>query len=232
MPELLRTRALSKRVSVSEGEIDILSDISLRVEHGDSVAIVGRSGSGKSTLLSLLAGLDTPSAGEIWFKNHAFHTANEDERARLRLNQVGFVFQSFQLIPSLTAIENVLLPLELSSQKHAQQRAQEWLARVGLAHRMQHKPKQLSGGEQQRVAIARAFVTEPDVIFADEPTGNLDSKTASAIMDLLFECNRDKRTTLILVTHDEKLAQRCNKSLLLEEGRLIRESSRDVMTKD
>lgn len=219
MPELIRTHALCKKVAISEGEIIILSDISLSVEAGDSLAIVGRSGSGKSTLLSLLAGLDAPSSGEIWFKDQAFHQSDDDQRARMRLNRVGFVFQSFQLIPSLTALENVMLPLELSHKKEAEAQAEIWLKRVGLNHRINHKPKQLSGGEQQRVAIARAFVTEPDVIFADEPTGNLDTRTAESIMDLLFECNRDKKTTLILVTHDEKLAQRCNKRLLLELGR-------------
>lgn len=221
MPELIRIHALCKQVPVSEGQIDILSDISLQVESGETVAIVGRSGSGKSTLLSLMAGLDVPSSGEIWFKSHPFHSSGEDERARVRLNQVGFVFQSFQLVPSLSALENVMLPLELAQQKNSQQRARDWLERVGLGHRLDHKPKQLSGGEQQRVAIARAFVTEPDVIFADEPTGNLDTRTAASIMDVLFECNRDKHTTLILVTHDEKLAQRCRTVFSLEQGRLI-----------
>ncbi|WP_312299521.1 ABC transporter ATP-binding protein [Stutzerimonas nitrititolerans] len=218
---ILNARNLSKVVTSAEGELVILDDLSLSLDQGDSLAIVGTSGSGKSTLLGLLAGLDLPSSGEVQLAGHLLGALNEDERARVRAEHVGFVFQSFQLLDSLNALENVMLPLELHGRRDAQQRARDLLERVGLGARLHHYPRQLSGGEQQRVAVARAFAAEPDVLFADEPTGNLDSHTGANITELLFELNRERGTTLVLVTHDERLAQRCHNLLRLEGGRQL-----------
>lgn len=218
---ILTARNLSKVVSSAEGKLTILHDLSLDLARGDSLAIVGSSGSGKSTLLGLLAGLDLPSGGEIVLLGHTLGNLDEDQRARVRAAHVGFVFQSFQLLDSLNALENVMLPLELDGRKDAGQRARELLERVGLGQRLTHYPRQLSGGEQQRVAIARAFAAEPDMLFADEPTGNLDTHTGERISDLLFELNRERGTTLVLVTHDERLAHRCQRQIRLESGHLI-----------
>ena len=218
---ILTARNLSKVVSSTEGELTILDDLSLDLGRGDSLAIVGRSGSGKSTLLGLLAGLDQPSAGEVQLAGHALSRLDEEQRARVRAEHVGFVFQSFQLLDSLTALENVMLPLELDGRSDARQSARARLERVGLGQRLHHYPRQLSGGEQQRVAIARAFAGEPDILFADEPTGNLDSQTGERITELLFELNRERGTTLVLVTHDARLAGRCQHQLRLEAGRRI-----------
>ncbi len=218
---ILTARHLNKVVPSAEGELSILDDLSLDLCRGDSLAIIGRSGSGKSTLLGLLAGLDLPSSGSIHLAGHDLTQLNEDQRARLRAEQVGFVFQSFQLLDSLNALENVMLPLELEGHADARQRARALLERVGLGQRLTHYPRQLSGGEQQRVAIARAFVAEPAVLFADEPTGNLDSHTGERICDLLFELNREHGATLVLVTHDARLAQRCSRQICLEAGRLV-----------
>lgn len=218
---ILTARNLSKVVSSAEGELTILHDLSLALNRGDSLAIVGSSGSGKSTLLGLLAGLDTPSGGSVELAGQRLEALDEDQRARLRAAHVGFVFQSFQLLDSLNALENVMLPLELEGRKDARLRARTLLERVGLGQRLTHYPRQLSGGEQQRVAIARAFAAEPDVLFADEPTGNLDTATGARISDLLFELNRERHTTLVLVTHDERLAHRCRRQIRLESGRLI-----------
>ena len=211
--------ALSQRVPTGEGPLAILADVSLTVKSGETLAIVGASGSGKSTLLGLLAGLDQASNGEIWLLGQRLNDLDEDARARLRASRVGFVFQSFQLLPALTALENILLPLELSGADDARARAQAWLARVGLAARAGHTPRQLSGGEQQRIALARAFATDPEVVFADEPTGNLDADTGARIIDLLFALNASAHTTLVLVTHDEVLAARCQRRLQLVAGR-------------
>nr|WP_294973541.1 ABC transporter ATP-binding protein [uncultured Pseudomonas sp.] len=218
---ILTARNLSKVVSSAEGKLTILHDLSLDLSRGDSLAIVGSSGSGKSTLLGLLAGLDLPSGGDILLLGHSLGSLDEDQRARVRAAHVGFVFQSFQLLDSLNALENVMLPLELDGRADARQRARELLERVGLGQRLTHYPRQLSGGEQQRVAIARAFAAEPDVLFADEPTGNLDTITGERISDLLFELNRERGTTLVLVTHDERLAHRCQRLIRLESGHLI-----------
>ncbi len=218
-------RALSQRVVTADGALDILRDVSLRVKAGETLAIVGASGSGKSTLLGLLAGLDQPSAGEIFLLGQRLNDLDEDARARLRAGRVGFVFQSFQLLPALSALENILLPLELAGRTlkdintDARDRARHWLDRVGLAARAAHTPRQLSGGEQQRVAIARAFATDPEIVFADEPTGNLDADTGARIIELLFNLNASARTTLILVTHDDALAGRCQGRLHLVAGR-------------
>ena len=218
---ILSARHLNKVVPSTEGELAILQDLSFELTAGDSLAIVGSSGSGKSTLLGLLAGLDLPSSGEIVLAGHALHTLDEDRRAQVRAEQVGFVFQSFQLLDNLNALENVMLPLELEGHADARQRARALLERVGLGQRLTHYPRQLSGGEQQRVAIARAFAAEPDVLFADEPTGNLDSHTGERISDLLFQLNQERGTTLVLVTHDERLAHRCQRLIRLEAGHLI-----------
>jgi len=218
---ILTARHLNKVVPSAEGELSILHDLSLDLCRGDSLAIVGSSGSGKSTLLGLLAGLDLPSSGSIHLAGQDLSQLDEDQRARLRAEQVGFVFQSFQLLDSLNALENVMLPLELEGHADARQRARALLERVGLGHRLSHYPRQLSGGEQQRVAIARAFVAEPAVLFADEPTGNLDSHTGERICDLLFELNRERGATLVLVTHDARLAQRCKRQIRLEAGQLV-----------
>ncbi|HRL95402.1 MAG TPA: ABC transporter ATP-binding protein [Pseudomonas sp.] len=218
---ILTARHLNKVVPSAEGELSILHDLSLDLCRGDSLAIVGSSGSGKSTLLGLLAGLDLPSSGSIHLAGQDLSQLDEDQRARLRAEQVGFVFQSFQLLDSLNALENVMLQLELEGHADARQRARALLERVGLGQRLSHYPRQLSGGEQQRVAIARAFVAEPAVLFADEPTGNLDSHTGERICDLLFELNRERGATLVLVTHDARLAQRCNRQIRLEAGQLV-----------
>jgi putative ABC transport system ATP-binding protein len=204
--------------------LTILHDISFDVRPGEAVAIVGVSGSGKSTLLGLMAGLDTPSAGAIRIDGHDLFGLDEDGRASLRARMVGFVFQSFQLLPAMTALENVMLPLELAGKPSAEASARQMLERVGLGERLRHYPKQLSGGEQQRVAIARAFVTEPALLLADEPTGNLDSATGRQIIDLMFELNRERGTTLLLVTHDEGLSKRCDRVLRLAGGRLVGEA--------
>ena len=218
---ILAARNLSKVVESAEGELTILHDLDLSLAKGDSLAIVGSSGSGKSTLLGLLAGLDLPSGGTVLLAGHDLGELDEDQRARLRAEHVGFVFQSFQLLDSLNALENVMLPLELEGRVDARQRARALLERVGLGQRLSHYPRQLSGGEQQRVAIARAFAAEPDVLFADEPTGNLDSHTGERISDLLFELNQERGATLVLVTHDERLAHRCQRLIRLEAGHLI-----------
>jgi putative ABC transport system ATP-binding protein len=202
-------------------ELTILEDVSFTIAAGEAVAVVGASGSGKSTLLSLLAGLDTPTHGSVRLGEVELSALDEDGRARLRGARVGFVFQSFQLLPALTALENVMLPLELRGDRDAQAPARRILERVGLGERLDHYPRQLSGGEQQRVALARAFVTEPDLLFADEPTGNLDTETGRAVMDLLFELNSQHGTTLVLVTHDERLAARCGRILRLSAGKLV-----------
>ena len=202
--------------------LSVLESLDLRINPGDSVAIIGPSGAGKSTLLSLLAGLDIPESGEILFQGEAFSGLSEDQRAAVRRGRIGFVFQSFQLLQGLTAVENVMLPLELTGMSVAQakQRAMKWLERVGLGARTHHRPRMLSGGEQQRVALARAFVNEPALLFADEPTGNLDRRTGESVSELLFELNQEIGTTLILVTHDERLASRCQRILSLEDGTL------------
>jgi putative ABC transport system ATP-binding protein len=218
---ILTARNLSKVVASTEGELTILHDLSLTLDSGDSLAIVGSSGSGKSTLLGLLAGLDLPSQGSVQLAGHDLGQLDEDQRARVRAEHVGFVFQSFQLLDSLNALENVMLPLELEGQTDSRQRARTLLDRVGLGQRLTHYPRQLSGGEQQRVAIARAFAAEPAVLFADEPTGNLDSHTGERISDLLFELNKERGATLVLVTHDERLAHRCRRLIRLEGGHLV-----------
>ncbi|WP_322977625.1 ABC transporter ATP-binding protein [Pseudomonas sp. C11] len=218
---ILAARNLSKVVSSAEGELTILHNLDLNLDKGDSLAIVGSSGSGKSTLLGLLAGLDLPTGGCVLLAGKDLSQLDEDQRARLRAEHVGFVFQSFQLLDSLNALENVMLPMELEGHADARQRARALLERVGLGQRLSHYPRQLSGGEQQRVAIARAFAADPDVLFADEPTGNLDSQTGERISDLLFQLNQERGTTLVLVTHDERLAHRCHRLIRLEAGHLI-----------
>jgi putative ABC transport system ATP-binding protein len=219
--DIIVTENLSKSVTTSEGVLHILSSIDLRIKAGESVAITGESGSGKSTLIGLLAGLDTPSAGTILLDGRSLTKLDEDGRALVRNELIGFMFQSFQLLPGLTALENVMLPLELKGDYHAETHAREWLDRVGLAGRLTHTPKQLSGGEQQRVALARAFATRPRILFADEPTGNLDSQTGATVIDLLFDLNRENRTTLLLVTHDAALAGRCERTIRLAAGRQL-----------
>ncbi|HEY1142090.1 MAG TPA: ABC transporter ATP-binding protein [Lysobacter sp.] len=217
----LEVTGLGKRVPLPAGELTILDDVGFTIERGDAVAIVGASGSGKSTLLALMAGLDVPSRGSVVLEGEPMSTLDEDGRARVRGEKVGFVFQSFQLLPSLTALENVMLPLELRGDADAETPARAILSQVGLGERLGHYPRQLSGGEQQRVALARAFVTRPSLLFADEPTGNLDTRTGQAIIELLFDLNAAAGTTLVLVTHDEHLAQRCNRMLRLDGGRLV-----------
>lgn len=217
---ILNVQQVTKVVK-SEQDLIILKDISFSLNKGDSLAIVGSSGSGKSTLLSLLAGLDTPTTGEIILAGHQLSQLSEDDRAAVRANNIGFVFQSFQLLDTLTALENVMLPLELKNNQQARQLAYHLLERVGLKHRIQHYPKQLSGGEQQRVAIARAFASAPKILFADEPTGNLDTHTGEHISNLLFELNQEEATTLVLVTHEERLAKRCQRQIQIEAGRLL-----------
>jgi putative ABC transport system ATP-binding protein len=224
---VLRAQRLSKRVTSPEGPLTILDDVSLDVGQGESIAIVGASGAGKSTLLGLLAGLDVPSTGQVWLGPHDLTALDEDGRAALRADHVGFVFQSFHLISSLTALENVMLPLELSGKVDAQVAAMDAIRTVGLEPRRNHYPHQLSGGEKQRVAIARAFVVQPAVLFADEPTGNLDNRTGAAVIDLLFRMNAESQTTLVLVTHDLGLAERCDRMLFMDGGRIEKESSRE-----
>src|SRR5580693_7448419 len=223
MPDqiVLEAKNVSKTVASPEGPLTILADVSLVVRTGESLAIVGASGAGKSTLLALLAGLDSPSTGRVLIAGMDLTALGEDGRAAIRGRHVGFVFQSFHLIPSLTALENVMLPLELGNRPDARQAAAQALAQVGLTPRAAHYPKQLSGGEQQRVAIARAFVAQPAVLFADEPTGNLDTATGQRVGELLFELNANAHTTLVLVTHDRELAARCGRMLRMEAGRLI-----------
>ncbi len=220
---VLYTSHLTKTVNTVDGSLTILHDISFSVEEGESLAIVGTSGSGKSTLLSLLAGLDTPSSGTVHLMGRDISAAKEDERAQIRAQHIGFVFQSFQLIDHLNAQENVQLPLELKGMPRAEAaaKAQVWLEKVGLADRLRHRPKTLSGGEQQRVALARAFVTQPDVLFADEPTGSLDEVTGQKIIDLLFSLNQDSGSTLILVTHDMALAKRCQRQMVINAGTVV-----------
>jgi putative ABC transport system ATP-binding protein len=225
---MINARNITKSVNTAEGSLTILDDISLSVDHGDSLAIIGASGSGKSTLLGILAGLDAPTSGYIELAGQELTAMDEEGRAAVRAASVGFVFQSFQLLPGLNALENVMLPLELHGIEDAQKKANEYLERVGLSHRLQHYPKQLSGGEQQRVAIARAFASEPDILFADEPTGNLDSTTGAHIIELIFELNSAQGTTLVLVTHEARLAQRCARQITLEAGQQIEPEIEDT----
>ncbi len=217
---MIKTQNLLKTVPVADGELEILRGIDLEIKPGESVAIVGASGSGKSTLLGLLAGLDVASGGDVLIDGVSLAGLDEDARAALRGQKVGFVFQSFQLLPALTALENVMLPMELSGHAGAETRAREYLSHVGLAERLGHYPTMLSGGEQQRVAIARAFAASPSILFADEPTGNLDTATGSRIIDLLFDLNAREGTTLVLVTHDDRLAARCDRRFKMDSGRL------------
>ena len=218
---VLRAAGLVKEVSSPEGTLTILDGIDLAIARGESVALVGPSGAGKTTLLALLAGLDRPTRGKVWLCGTELTALNEDGRAALRARRVGFVFQSFHLLQSLTALENVMLPLELAGEAKAAAMARETLANIGLGARLGHYPRQLSGGEQQRVAIARAFVTRPEVLFADEPTGNLDSATGERIGQLLFDLNAESRTTLVLVTHQRELAERCDRTIQLVAGKIL-----------
>ena len=215
---MVRVANLTKQVTTGDSTLTILRDVSFNISAGEAVAVVGASGSGKSTLLGLLAGLDTPSSGTVHVSGQDLFALDEDGRAALRARLLGFVFQSFNLLPSMTALENVMLPLELAGAANAAESARELLGRVGLAARLKHYPKQLSGGEQQRVAIARAFVTRPSLLLADEPTGNLDAATGAEIIELMFELNREQGATLILVTHDAELSQRCGRVLQLAGG--------------
>ena len=224
---MVKVEGLEKEVPATvagEHPLVILQDIAFSVMAGESVAIVGASGSGKSTLLGLLAGLDLPTAGSVQLAGEELGRLDEDERARLRGRLLGFVFQSFQLLPALTALENVMLPLELAGVPEAEARARQWLERVGLAHRLGHYPRHLSGGEQQRVALARAFAPNPRLVLADEPTGNLDAATGERIIDLMFAINAQQGTTLVLVTHDEAIARRCSRVLRMHGGRLAEEA--------
>lgn len=217
---MIKVHNLLKKVAVADGELEILRGINLEIKPGETLAIVGVSGSGKSTLLGLLAGLDVATGGEVSIDGVALSSLDEDARAALRAQKIGFVFQSFQLLPALNALENVMLPMELAGSTDASARAREYLERVGLAHRLDHYPSQLSGGEQQRVAIARAFAARPTILFADEPTGNLDTLTGDTIIKLLFELNESEGTTLVLVTHDNRLAQACSRRVHMSNGRL------------
>lgn len=217
---MIKTSQLIKRVSTAESELEILRGIDLEIKRGETAAIVGASGSGKSTLLGLLAGLDAPSSGEITLDGTNIVNLDEDERATLRSEKVGFVFQNFQLLPALTALENVMLPLELAGSDGACEKSEEFLSRVGLAERFHHYPRTLSGGEQQRVAIARAFASQPLILFADEPTGNLDTTTGATVVELLFGLNKEEGTTLVLVTHDNTLADRCQRKFTMTAGHL------------
>ena len=217
---VLEVRGIGKTVKSGDRDLVILRDIEFAVTRGEAVAVVGASGSGKSTLLAILAGLDTPTAGTVQLAGEDLFALDEDARAELRGRKVGFVFQSFQLLPSLTALENVMLPLELAGREDAEDAAREILARVGLGERLQHYPKHLSGGEQQRVALARAFVVRPKLLLADEPTGSLDAESGEAVIELLFQLNRESGTTLVMVTHDEHLAQRCTRIVRLVAGRI------------
>ena len=217
---MIKTSQLIKRVSTAESELEILRGIDLEIKRGETAAIVGASGSGKSTLLGLLAGLDAPSSGDITLDGTNIVNLDEDERATLRSGKVGFVFQNFQLLPALTALENVMLPLELAGIDNAREKSEEFLSRVGLAERFHHYPRTLSGGEQQRVAIARAFASQPVILFADEPTGNLDTTTGATVVELLFGLNKEEGTTLVLVTHDNTLADRCQRKFTMTAGHL------------
>lgn len=219
--KIIEAKGLEKIVRLNETELTILKGINLDIKQSESFAILGTSGSGKTTLLSLLAGLDLPSKGEVWIKGTEITQLSEEDRAKVRLNQVGFVFQGFQLLANLTALENVMLPSELRGDKNAEERALALLDRVDLSKRVNHQPNQLSGGEQQRVAIARAFASSADILFADEPTGNLDSATGARVIDIMFELNRELGTTLVLVTHDQMLSKYCDRSLRLESGAVV-----------
>ena len=223
---LLNLKNVIKQVKTGSDSLTILQGLDLQIKHAESLAIVGASGSGKSTLLGIMAGLDQPTSGEVWLNGQPLHELDEDQRAAVRAKGVGFVFQNFQLLPALTALENVRLPLEMSNQyslAECQNLAQQWLDKVGLNQRVRHYPTQLSGGEQQRVAIARAFACQPSVLFADEPTGNLDRNTGKQIIDLLFELNQQNHTSLILVTHDEHLAQRCQRRIHIHDGAMLKD---------
>ena len=218
---MIKAKDLGKTVSTSEGQLTILKGIDLEIKKSESVAVVGASGSGKTTLLSLLAGLDTPTRGQIFIGDHEITSLDEEARAKVRAQHVGFVFQSFQLLASLTALENVMLPAELKGDSKAEEKARRLLERVELGHRLNHYPNQLSGGEQQRVAIARAFASTVDILFADEPTGNLDTTTGLHVIDLIFELNEEFGTTLVLVTHDQRIADRCSRSIYIASGELF-----------
>jgi len=218
---VLSANHLGKSVASSDGSLTILHDICFDIQSGESVAITGSSGSGKSTLLGLLAGLDLPSSGNVTMMGQNLNDLDEDRRAKLRSSHVGFVFQSFQLLPHLSALENVMLPAQLSGLHGAKERAGEWLKKVGLQHRLNHFPKTLSGGEQQRVALARAFISEPVILFADEPTGSLDEASGQRVIELLFELNQANDSTLVLVTHDPALASRCQRQIRIQGGRLL-----------
>ncbi|HIC8841298.1 ABC transporter ATP-binding protein [Aeromonas veronii] len=226
---IIVVKGLGKSVRLGQESLTILEGIDLQVNSGETVALVGASGSGKSTLLGLLAGLDLPSQGDIEILGKSLGELDEEGRARLRAEQIGFVFQSFLLLPTMTALENVMLPAELRGERHCEPRARELLAAVGLGERLHHLPPRLSGGEQQRVAIARAFMTRPSLLLADEPTGNLDSKTGEKVIELLFELNRKHGTTLVVVTHDHQLAERCQRQLVMTAGRLDLEVTHDVV---
>lgn len=221
----LKADSIVKHVSNAEHDLTILNNVSLSVEAGKSLAIIGPSGAGKSTLLGLLAGLDVPTSGDIWIGEHKITAMDEEGRAAVRAQQVGFVFQTFQLLASLTALDNVALPMELAADRQAGERARDYLQKVGLAERLTHYPRQLSGGEQQRVAIARAFACQPSILFADEPTGNLDQATGQKISDLLFELNRQEGTTLVLVTHEQRLAERCDDVIVIDGGEIARSAA-------
>ena len=218
---IIKVTGLMKVVGADTNRLTILNAINFEINHGEAVAIIGTSGSGKSTLLGLLAGLDNPTSGNVYVAGINISTLNEDARAALRAKLIGFVFQSFQLLPALTALENVMLPLELAGMKDVKDKAREILARVGLEKRLSHYPKQLSGGEQQRVALARAFVMKPNILLADEPTGNLDPRTGNEVIELLFELNHEQGTTLILVTHDDHLANKCSRRIRLSGGEIV-----------
>jgi len=218
---MIKCTGVIQNVKTSEGSLTILKGIDLEIKSGESVAIIGESGSGKSTLLGMLAGLDTPSSGEIYLDGNEITQLDEERRAEIRGQLMAFVFQSFHLLDSLTALENVMLPLEVSNIPHAESKAREVLSRVGLSDRAHHFPKQLSGGEQQRVAIARAFASQAPILFADEPTGNLDTKTGEKIADLLFELNNESQTTLVLVTHENRLANRCQRKIVMAAGEIL-----------
>ena len=226
---IIVVKGLGKSVRLGQESLTILEGIDLQVNSGETVALVGASGSGKSTLLGLLAGLDLPSQGDIEILGKSLGELDEEGRARLRAEQIGFVFQSFLLLPTMTALENVMLPAELRGERDCEPRARELLAAVGLGERLHHLPPRLSGGEQQRVAIARAFMTRPSLLLADEPTGNLDIKTGEKVIELLFELNRKHGTTLVVVTHDHQLAERCQRHLVMTAGRLDREVAHDVV---
>lgn len=218
---MVEAKAIDKVVTTQEGDLPILHSISLQMLAGESLAITGASGSGKSTLLGILAGLDLPTNGEVFLNQQSLTALDEEGRAQVRAENVGFIFQSFQLLPGLNALENVMLPLELHGHKDARVQARQFLERVGLAQRLTHYPQQLSGGEQQRVAIARAFASQPRILFADEPTGNLDSATGAKVIDLLFELNQEQGTTLVLITHEERLAVRCQRRIELTAGEIV-----------